>query len=98
MSVVVIVRLKADPAKVQEVLADHSQELEQVSEDARSAGALSHRAGSGEVLILDERSDAQAFQSFFGSNKTITQLMMEAGVSDRPEISIYEPIEAAGTV
>jgi quinol monooxygenase YgiN len=99
MSVVVIVRLKADENKVREVLAAHAEELEQVSKDALAAGAISHRfvAGSGEVLIIDEWNDAPSFQGFFGSNKAITQLMMEAGVSERPSISIYEPIDAAGT-
>ena len=99
MSVMVIVRMKADEGRVREVLAAHAADLEQVTADAKAAGSLSHRfvAGGGEVLIVDEWRDAGSFQSFFGANKTITQLMMEAGVTERPTIQVFEPLEAAGT-
>ena len=99
MSVVVVVRLKADKTKVREVFAQHGETMEQVSAEAKAAGGLSHRfvAGDGEVLILDEWKDAESFQAFFGSNKAITQLLMEAGVTERPTMEFYEPLEASGT-
>lgn len=99
MSVVVVVRMKADPSKVRELLAQRGAELEQVTADAKAAGSLSHRfvARDGEVLILDEWRDAESFQAFFGANKAITQLMMEAGVTERPTMEFYETLDAPGT-
>ena len=99
MSVVVVVRLKADAEKTKEALRSHSADVEQVSADAKAAGALSHRfvwAGD-EVLIIDEWNDAAAFREFFGTNKTIAQVMQAAGVTDRPTMDFYEPLEAPGT-
>ena len=99
VSIVVVVRMKADPSKVAALLAQRSDELEQVTADAKAAGGLSHRflARDGEVLILDEWPDAPSFQAFFGTNKTITQLMMEAGVTERPTMEFYDTMNAAGT-
>jgi quinol monooxygenase YgiN len=100
MSAVVIVRLKADPQKVQEVLRAHAAEIDQVTADAQAAGALSHRfvSADGEVLIIDEWNDAQSFQTFFGTNKTIATVMQEAGVTERPNIEVFQPLEAPGTL
>jgi quinol monooxygenase YgiN len=99
MSVVAIVRLAADENKVREVLNARAADIEKVSAAAKEAGALSHRfvSANGQVLIIDEWNDGESFTSFFGSNKTIAEVMMAAGVTDRPNIEIYTPLEAPGT-
>jgi quinol monooxygenase YgiN len=99
MSVVVIVRLKADPKKAQEALEAHAADIEQVTIDAKAAGAVSHRFVStvDELLIIDEWSDAGAFQQFFGTNKTIASVMQAAGVTERPNIEVFQPLDAPGT-
>ncbi len=96
MSVLVIGRFKADPARLAEVFASHSADFLAVKENALAVGAMHHRfaAGDGEVFILDEWPDATSFQSFFASQPLIAGIMAEAGVEGPPEFTIVEAIDS----
>ena len=92
MSVIVIGRMQADPASVEKLWTTRKADFEAVAKEAKAAGALHHRwgFGDGEVVIIDEWPDADSFQSFFGSNELIPQLMQEGGVQGPPEFTIVE--------
>jgi hypothetical protein len=100
MSVVVLVRIPvADVAKAVEALDGHAALLDEITEDAKALGAIHHRfaAGDGEMLVIDEWGDAGQFEGFFADNAKVGQVMAAAGVAGPPEVSIYSPVEAAGT-
>jgi hypothetical protein len=92
MSVIVVGRVKVDPANVAKVWVGRKADFEATGEAARAAGALHHRwgFGDGEVVIVDEWRDVASFQSFFESNPMIPQLMEAAGVQGQPEFTIAE--------
>jgi hypothetical protein len=96
MSVIVVGRMTADPAKVEQLWADRKADFEAVAQEAKAAGATHHRwaFGDGFVMIIDEWPDADTFQTFFGSNATIPALMEAAGVQGPPEFQIGEAKQA----
>ncbi|MEY2461062.1 MAG: hypothetical protein QOG30_2892 [Acidimicrobiaceae bacterium] len=96
MSVIVIGRFKADPADLEKVFIDHSAELQAISDDARSKGAIHHQfvAGDGEVLIVDEWDTAKSFQSFFEGQTQIPEILKSANVQGPPEFEIHEVMDS----
>jgi len=94
MAVVVLARMKVDPASFKKVHDARSDDFRAVMAQAQKAGVLHHRfiLGDGEVVIIDDWPSAEAFQKFF-DNATVASLMQDAGVEGPPEISFYESIE-----
>ncbi len=94
MSVIVIGKMTADPAKVRRIWADRKSDFEAVAQEAKQAGAVHHRwgFGDGHVTIIDEWPDAESFQNFFASNTAIPALMAAAEVSGAPEFTIVEAV------
>jgi quinol monooxygenase YgiN len=94
MSVIVIGRLKVDPAEVRRIEQSRTDEFRQVAADARAAGCVHHRFafGTNEVVLIDEWPNAEAFQAFF-QNPTVASFMQDAGVQGPPDISIYEAVD-----
>ena len=95
MSVIVVARLHADPAKVEALFKSHKSDFEAIAADAKKAGALHHQflAGEGVTVIVDEWTTAEAFQTFFADPR-IASLMQEAGVAEAPQILIYEQMDS----
>jgi quinol monooxygenase YgiN len=95
MAVVVIARMKLDPASLEEAFTANRSVFEAVSADAKKAGATRHQfvAGDGEVVIIDEWPDAQSFQQFFADPR-IAELMQQTGVAGPPDISIYTAMDS----
>jgi heme-degrading monooxygenase HmoA len=95
LSTFVAARFKADPAKIAEVLSSDDARWQRVNAEAQANGCIHHRflAGDGEVLVVDEWESAEAFQRFFGSNQDIAQMMGEAGVSEEPQVSVWQPLD-----
>jgi len=95
MSVIVIARLKVDPAKFEELVARRGNEFGPIAEKGKAAGAVHHQfiAGDDEVLIVDEWDDADHFGAFFGGQPEIADLMADGGVDGPPEVSIYRVID-----
>ena len=100
MSVVVIGRMKVDPANLEKLFTSRKDTFLKVMGEAKKAGVLRHSfiAGDGEVLILDEWPDAASFQRFFESQPEIPELMREGGVQGPPEISVYEVMDSPDRV
>ena len=95
MSVLVIARLKVDPAKFEDLVARRGDDFVPVSQKGKAAGAIHHQfvAGDGEVLIIDEWDKADSFGAFFGGQPEIADLMADGGVDGPPEVSIYRVID-----
>jgi hypothetical protein len=92
MSVLVIVRLKVDPAKFEDLVARRGDEMPAISQKGKAAGAIHHQfaIGDGEVLIIDEWDDADHFGTFFNGQPEVADLMADGGVEGPPEVSIYQ--------
>lgn len=88
MSVMMGLRVAADPARVQQALTSDPERLQSIAQPARDAGCIHHRffanEAGGEVLIVDEWPDAESFLSFFQNNPDIGEMMGEAGVTEQP--------------
>lgn len=88
MSVMMGLRLTADPQQFEQTAKDNEALLQSIVERAKQAGAIHHAfyAGDGEVLIVDEWPDEASFQGFFDSTgDKIGELMGKAGVSNEPQ-------------
>lgn len=89
MSVMMGLRVDADPARVEEALNSDPERLKRIAQRARDAGCIHHRffanEAGGEVLIVDEWPDAESFLRFFEeSTADVGPMLAEAGVTKRP--------------
>ena len=95
MSVYMSMRVKADPAKFEELATgEWKDRLMAVSERGRSMGAIHHRfaADDGEILVIDEWESREQFERFFSETTDIAEFMQAVGVQSEPEIRFYEPL------
>lgn len=96
MSVMMGLRLTVDPARLEEVAREKQEFLKGIAARSKEMGAIHHRfmAGDGEVLVIDEWPDAEAFQAFFEEQgEQIGALMGEAGVSNEPQPMFWRPMD-----
>jgi hypothetical protein len=95
MSVLVIGKVPGDTAVFTKVMAERTDQLVRIAEEARAAGAIHHRFGVGDgfVLIMDEWERPEQFQQFF-SREDIQALVAEMGASGPPEITVSEAISS----
>src|ERR1039457_1508368 len=101
MSVVVTIHFQvSDVAKAIEGLHDKAEFLEEITASTKDAGILHHRfvSGDGELVVIDEWETAEQFQSFFDGNPKVAAVMASIGMTGAPEISVFESIDAPGTV
>jgi hypothetical protein len=101
MSVVMIMRIKGNPADLERYAAGPGGEvMRRVGEAAKVAGVIRHRfvAGDGEVVAIDEWPDEQSFHNFFASQTEIPEAMRDAGAQGQPEISFYRPLSTPDEV
>jgi len=95
VSVVMILRVKADPNSLERFANANAEVMEGVARAGREAGAVRHMfaGGDGEVLVIDEWPDEAAFQKFFDSQSDIPRIMQAAGVQSEPQISFYRKLD-----
>lgn len=101
MSVVVVIRFPvSNVPKAIEGLHASAKVLEEITESTKSAGLISHRFLSGvdHLAVVDEWGSADQFQKFFDGNPKVAEVMSSVGVTGAPEITVYESIDAPGTV
>jgi hypothetical protein len=94
MSVLIVGRFRGDTAKFTQSLADRGDEFEKIAADARGAGAIHHRFGIGDgvVMIFDEWGSAEQFQQFF-SNPGLQAFIGSVGAEPGPpDLIITEAI------
>ncbi len=82
-------------------LQQFSDELDQLTANARAAGATSHRFAVdrrySQLVSIDEWPSEEAFQEFFDGNEQIQAVMAEAGVQGKPQIEVLDLIESSGS-
>jgi quinol monooxygenase YgiN len=96
MSVLVIVKVQGDTDRFRKALDERPDEFEKVVERARAGGAIHHRfgAGDGVVVAVDEWESAEKFQAFFadpGMHEFIASI--GGDMSTPPDITITEALE-----
>jgi heme-degrading monooxygenase HmoA len=97
MSVLMVLRVKADVAKFEEYARENGETLNGIAEEGKSAGALHHAffATDDEIVVIDEWPDEQSFQSFFSSQQEIPKVMEAAGAQGEPQIEFFRPLETS---
>ena len=97
MSVLVTLTVPADTEAFRAFAADNPDALTAIANRGRELGAIHHRfgIGDGNVFVVDEWDNAEAFQGFFEDNEEIAAVMQAAGASGPPQISVYEALETA---
>ena len=94
MSVIVMLRVKADPDALERYAQENAEQLQRIAADGKSKGAVHHvfAAGDGEVLVVDEWDSAESFQAFFDGQSEIPEIMQAAGAEGQPEISFFRKL------
>ena len=95
MSVYMSLRVKADPAKFEELATgEWKDRIMAVSQRAKGLGAIHHRFArtDGEIVVIDEWESREQFERFFNETTDIAEFMQAVGVTSEPEISFYEPL------
>ena len=95
VSVFMIMRVPGDPDGFERHTNANAEMMHRIAEEAKVAVATRHAfaAGDGEVLVIDEWPNAEAFQRFFDSQTEIPKLMQEGGAQGSPEISFYRRLD-----
>jgi hypothetical protein len=102
MSVIMTLKVKADPQKFEEVASGDPDRLGGIVDAAKGHGLIAHRfygSDNGEVMVIDEWPDAESFQSFFSEQEpTIGPLMQDAGVEGEPQITFWRKLDTGDDV
>ncbi|MEU4163618.1 hypothetical protein [Actinoplanes sp. NPDC026670] len=98
MSVMMILKLKADPDALERFANANPELMARVEKAGRELGNVRHSfaAGDGEVVVVDEWPDEAAFHTFFASQPDVGQIMHAAGAEGTPEITFYRKLDTPG--
>jgi hypothetical protein len=80
MSVMMILRFKGDPSKLEEYAAANQERMRGIAERAKGHGLIAHRfygSDDGQILVIDEWPDPQTFQTFFEQEQPEIQPIVE---------------------
>jgi hypothetical protein len=98
MSVLISMKVKGDTEVFQKAVVDRADEFEAIGKRAQGVGAIHHRFGVGDgvVLVVDEWESAEQFEKFF-TDPALQSFIGEIGgdTSSPPEITVTEAIESA---
>ena len=97
MSVIMALRVKGDPQKLESFAGENSDQMQGILEQAKQNGLIAHRfygSDSGEIMVLDEWPDAESFQRFFeGEGEQIQPLFDAAGATEEPQPTFWRKLE-----
>ncbi|MEA2273382.1 MAG: hypothetical protein QOI98_2090 [Solirubrobacteraceae bacterium] len=95
MSVLITLRISADPAKLEAFGEENADVLKRITDDAKGRGAIHHQfyGGDGEVLVVDEWESGEAFQEFFSTQEEIPTVMQAAGATGEPKVEVWRPLD-----
>lgn len=95
MSIFMILRVPGDPNTFEQYATANAETMRRIASEGKAAGATRHAfaGGDGQILVIDEWPDAEAFQRFFESQTEIPRLMQEGGAQGAPEISFYRKLD-----
>jgi hypothetical protein len=97
MSVIMMLRAKGDPQKLEERAAQNPEGMRVIAERAKEHGLIAHRfygSEDGQIMVVDEWPDPESFQRFFESTRSEIEPMMQAvGVTSEPEVTFWRKLE-----
>jgi quinol monooxygenase YgiN len=97
MSVIMTLRVKGDPDKLETLAVEDPDRLPAIAEKAKEHGVIAHRfyaSDDGTIMVVDEWPDRESFHAFLeGSQGEIGPLMSDAGVTTEPEITFWRKLE-----
>ncbi|MEV6350442.1 hypothetical protein [Actinoplanes sp. NPDC051851] len=99
MSVVMVLRLKANPRALEEFATGNPGVMDGIAEAGKALGCVRHTFaanGDDEIVVVDEWADEDAFHKFFESQPDVHRLMEAAGAQAPPEVAFYRRIETPG--
>jgi hypothetical protein len=98
MSVIVTLRMKGDPKRLEEIAAESPDRVGGIAERAKEHGVIGHRfygSNDGQIMVIDEWPDEQSFQTFFEEQAPqIQPLMQDSGVEGEPELTFWHKLES----
>ena len=97
MSVIMTLRVKGDPRKLESIAAEQRDRLPAIADKAKSHGVIAHRfyaSDNGELMVVDEWPDADSFQAFFDECRSeIQAVMSDIGATTDPEVRFWRKLE-----
>ena len=89
MSVIMMMRAKADPAALESWANTNADRITRIADSGREAGCIHHMfaAGNGEIVVIDEWPDEASFKRFFDTQEDILNVMKAAKVESEPEFT-----------
>src|SRR3954466_7785345 len=100
MSVLMLLRVKADATKVEKISHDEPAIMKAIIEAATSHGLIRHRffGTADEVIVVDEWPDEESFQKFFSGTPEVQQLLASAGVTTQPDVTFARQLDVDDAV
>ena len=102
MSIIMTLRAKGDPKKMEAVAQSDPERIRSIADDAKSRGLIAHRfygSDDGQIMVIDEWPDAESFQGFFAANADRIQPMMaEVGATAEPEVTFWRKLDTGDDV
>ena len=100
MSIIMTLRVSGDPDKLEQLAAENADTLRSISERAKEAGVIAHRfyGADGQIMVVDERPDAESFQRFFAAEQDAIGPMMEQVGAGEPEITFWRTLETGDEI
>ena len=100
MSVLLTFRVSGDPDKLEQLAGEKGDVLRAITERAKEHGLISHRfyGADGQIMVLDEWPDPESFQTFFESQRSEIEPMMQQVASGEPEITFWRKLETGDEV
>jgi quinol monooxygenase YgiN len=102
MSVIVTLRMKGDPKRLEEIASQNPDRVKTIADKGKEAGAIAHRfygSDDGQIMVIDEWPDAESFQGFFQDQApNIQPLMQDTGVEGEPVVTIWHKLETGDEI
>lgn len=94
MSVLIVGKFQGDTAKFRESLVERADEFVAITENAKAAGAIHHRFGTGDgfVMIVDEWDSVESFQKFMGDPNLQAFIGSVGAEPGPPDLTITDAI------
>ena len=97
MSMLIIGKFQGDTAKFRQALTERADEFVKITEMAKSAGAIHHRFGIGDgvVVLVDEWETVEQFQQFFANPDLQAFIGSTGALPEPPEVTVTEAVASA---
>ena len=95
MSVLMTLRVKGDPTKLERFAAENPGRIGSTAERGKEHGVISHHFyGSGsEIIVIDEWPSEDAFHAFFAASPEVPGYFEAAGATSPPEVTFWRKLE-----